>query len=68
MTNELGNRIRARRKVMGLSLRQLGKHAGVSHLAIHRIETGSTADPRFSSVSRVARVLKLDLDELAALL
>ena len=58
-----GNRVRARRHAMGLSLSQVGMLVGKPPQTIHGIETGRIV-PRDYLRLAIAHSLKRDLDEL----
>jgi transcriptional regulator with XRE-family HTH domain len=49
-----------------LSLRALAKAAGMSPIAVSRIEGRKTDDLRFASVAKLAKALGLSLDAVAA--
>jgi XRE family transcriptional regulator, fatty acid utilization regulator len=51
------------RERRGLSLRQLGERSGVSFVNISNIETGK-ADPRLSTLERLARALGISVRAL----
>lgn len=64
MTAPIGERIKQRRKVRGLSLRQAADLAGISNASWSRIETGKqSADNRFV-IARIAAALKCPVSEL----
>lgn len=58
----LGDRLRARRQVLGLTLKEVADGAGLSVGFISQIERGITT-PSLSSLANVARVLKVHLSE-----
>lgn len=57
--------IRARRLRLGLSQRQLARRAGVAYRTVQLIESGGH-DPRWSTLSRLARTLGIAAGELDA--
>jgi transcriptional regulator with XRE-family HTH domain len=61
----LGERLRAHRLGRGLSLRQLGRRAGVSASAISEFERGKTW-PKIETLCVLADELELSLDALFA--
>jgi transcriptional regulator with XRE-family HTH domain len=62
---DLGARLRARRKALGLTLRAVAERAGLSAGFISQIERGIAA-PSLSSLASVARVLGADPGEFLA--
>lgn len=64
LDNTIGDRIKARRQLLGLSVRQAGDRAGLSHATWSRIERGlQSADNRFT-VARIAEALRCSVGEL----
>jgi transcriptional regulator with XRE-family HTH domain len=60
----IGQRIRARRQLLGLSVRLTADRAGISHSNLSRIETGKvSADNRFT-LSAIADALRCPVTEL----
>ena len=59
----LAARIRRARAYKGWSLRNLAEYAGLNHESVRRIESGQT-DPRWSVVTRLAKVLDITEREL----
>ena len=57
-TREIGEAIRKRRKVLGLSQEQLSERVGVSYQQIQRYENGSSM-LNVENVQRIARALSL---------
>jgi uncharacterized protein len=53
----LGERIKTRRLKVGMSAARLAAAAGVTENAIRKIESGDSAEPRFSTGVRLARAL-----------
>jgi uncharacterized protein len=64
-TTRLGERIRVRRKEVGMTAARLAAAAGVTENAIRKLEAGDSAEPRFSTGIRIAEALELSSDELA---
>lgn len=58
----LGKRVAMRRRLKGLSQRQLGDIVGMSQQAVDKVEAGSTKRPR--RILELARALDLEVDEL----
>jgi transcriptional regulator with XRE-family HTH domain len=63
----LGDRLRARREALELSLRDLERASGVDNGTIVRIEQGAFAAPRPDKLSRLADALGLSLADVFAL-
>ena len=63
----LGERLRARREELRLSLRDLERETGVDNATIARIEQGAFAAPRPDKLSRIADALDLSLADVFAL-
>lgn len=61
----LGARLRARRKVLGLTMQKVAEDAGLTIGFISQIERG-LASPSLSSLAAVSRVLDMDTGELFA--
>ncbi len=59
----IGERIRARRKEMGLSLRDLAKMTNLSPTFINNLERG-IVNPTHASIRRIANALKLPIYQL----
>jgi transcriptional regulator with XRE-family HTH domain len=70
MTGEpaLGLLLRFLREQRGLSLRELGRLAGVDHAYIHRLETGGKEAPSAEVIGKLAKALKAGKRELDMLL
>src|SRR5882672_11281539 len=62
----IGDRIRALREAMGLSLRDLGERSGVSAPMLSQVERGETS-PTLAVASRIAAGLELSLSQLLRL-
>src|SRR4051812_22157053 len=63
---EVGNRIRALREGMGLSLRDLAERSGVSAAMLSQVERGETS-PTLAVASKIASGLELSLSQLLRL-
>src|SRR3954452_16556307 len=63
---EVGNRIRALREGMGLSLRDLAERSGVSAPMLSQVERGETS-PTLSVAAKIASGLELSLSQLLRL-
>lgn len=59
-TEELGKIIRARRKVLNLTIGQLSEYTGLSRTTISDIELGKT-NPRFDILTEIFRFLNLEM-------
>lgn len=64
MATELGENIRKARKTYGMSQTVLAERVGISKTSLSLIESGETLDPKYSIVKRIAKTLRLRLDEL----
>ena len=63
MVDEMENRIRERRKELGLSQKELAQKCGVSRQTVNAIENNKY-DPTLSLAFHLARDLQLTVDEL----
>ena len=63
MVDEMENRIRERRKELGLSQKELAQKCGVSRQTLNAIENNKY-DPTLSLAFHLARELQLTVDEL----
>lgn len=61
----LGERITLWREKKGLSQRQLAREAEVSHVLIHKLESGERVNLDMERGKRIARALGCSLDTLA---
>jgi transcriptional regulator with XRE-family HTH domain len=59
-TNELGKIIRARRKVLNLTIGELSEYTGLSRTTISDIELGKT-NPRLDIINEIFRFLNLEM-------
>lgn len=62
--NPIGEQLRAWRATRGLSQRALATAAGIGYVLVAKIETGAIADPRLSTLRKLADALKLTVGEL----
>ncbi len=65
MTHTLGERLKARRKELGLSQRALEDISNVSCPLICQIETGKNKNPTWKTMCNLSYALDLNLDDLA---
>lgn len=65
-SKRIGPAIRAHREAEGLSQAAVARKAGIHAAMLSRIERDERSDPYFSTIAKVAAVLGLSLDELAA--
>ena len=63
METDMENKIRIRRKELGLSQEELAKKCGVSRQTVNTIENNKY-DPTLSLAFHLARELRLTVDEL----
>ncbi len=66
MARSVGEALRTARERAGLTQASLARSAKIAQAQISQIETGARADPQFSTVVRIAGVLGVSLDQLAA--
>ncbi|MDA3778933.1 MAG: helix-turn-helix domain-containing protein [Bacteroidales bacterium] len=59
-TEELGKIIRARRKVLNLTIGELSEYTGLSRTTISDIELGKT-NPRLDIINEIFRFLNLEM-------
>jgi transcriptional regulator with XRE-family HTH domain len=62
----IGKVLRDARLQAGLSLRGAAERAGMTAAQLSRVEAGKSASPEFITVARIAAVVDLSLDEVAA--
>jgi transcriptional regulator with XRE-family HTH domain len=60
----IGQRVRARRQELGLSQQEVAFRAGISIGIVHRLETGRTTDPHFSTLEGLAKALSINVEDL----
>jgi len=60
----IGENIKRYRKKLGISQDKLSKLADVSHNTIIKIESGGIKNPRVKTAQKIAKALKVSLDEL----
>lgn len=62
-----GQRLRARRRELGLSLRELAPQVGIYFTTLSKIETDRLLPPDATTIARLARALDVDPAEWTAL-
>lgn len=60
------NRLRLAREVAAISIAELARRADVPYRTLQDIELGTNADPRFSTVCKLAAALGVPLEKLRA--
>lgn len=60
----IGDRIKAKRKVLDLTQQQLADQVGVTRSAVTQIEKGDVRDPRPEHLLKYAKALKMSVEEL----
>ena len=60
----LGERVRKRRRALGLTAKSLARSAGVSTSYISQVERGHQKDPSLPALRRLAEALSMDLHVL----
>jgi len=60
----LGERVRKRRRALGITAKALAKSAGVSTSYISQVERGHQKDPSLPALRRLAEALSMDLHAL----
>ena len=63
-TNQLGQRIRKLRQKLGLSQDDFARKANVPYTTLTKIETGVIKKPSVFVVSKIAKALKVKIEEL----
>jgi transcriptional regulator with XRE-family HTH domain len=58
----IGERIRERRKALGLTQERLARAADIPTRVLTALERGETTDPRISTVAKLAKVLGCTTD------
>lgn len=58
---KLGNLLYKKRKDMGLSQKQVGEKAGISHVTVCRIERGEIDSPRFADIAGMCEAVGLEI-------
>ena len=61
---ERGQRLRARRVALGLTMAEVADAAGISEGAVSRLEAGKMPNASFNLVISVLRVLKMTVEDL----
>jgi len=60
----IGENIKKIRKRLGISQDKLSKLADISHNTIIKIESGKIKNPTINTVKKIAKALKVSLDDL----
>jgi transcriptional regulator with XRE-family HTH domain len=60
----VGDRVRVRRRVLGLSQEAIAREAGLSLNQVSRLERGEILDPHLSSLVGIAKALGVSLPAL----
>jgi len=60
----IGENIKRFRKKLGISQDKLSKLADISHNTIIKIESGGIKNPTIKTAKKIAKALKISLDEL----
>jgi len=60
----LAKNIKKHRSKLGISQDKLSKLADVTLHTLTKIESGATSDPRIETVNKIAKALKVSLDDL----
>ena len=68
MADTLGQRLKARRLELGLTLQAVADASYTSKGHVHDIENGNTKKPSFEVIQYIALCLGVPLDELAGLI
>lgn len=68
MTESISDRLRRLLDDKGWSQQTLCKRAGVHHQHIYKVVSGETADPRASTIKRLAKALDVSTDYLLDLI
>ncbi len=63
-TNSLGQKIKKLRQKLGLSQDDFARKADVSYTSLTKIETGVIKKPSVFVVSKIAKALNVDIEEL----
>jgi transcriptional regulator with XRE-family HTH domain len=64
LAGSLGERVRKRRKALGMTAKAVAKAAGVSTSYISQVERGHQEDPSLPTLRRLAEALSMDLHSL----
>jgi len=62
--NKLGQKIKALRNKLGLSQDEFARKADVPYTTLTKIETGVIKKPSVFVVNKIAKILKVDIEEL----
>ena len=60
MTDDIGVRIKARRKDVGMTQEELGKKIGVTKATINKYETGVVINMKRPTIEKIAKALDVD--------
>ena len=60
MTDDIGARIKARRKDVGMTQEELGKKIGVTKATINKYETGVVINMKRPTIEKIAKALDVD--------
>lgn len=60
----IANKIRQRRKKLGLSQDKLSKLAGVAYNTIVKIESGENPNPTLDTLQKIAKALNISIKKL----
>lgn len=60
MTDDIGTRIKARRKDVGMTQEELGKKIGVTKATINKYETGVVINMKRPTIEKIAKALDVD--------
>lgn len=63
MTN-IADNVRKTRKKAGLSQDKLAREAGIAYNTVVKIESGENKNPTIDTLSKIAKVLGVSVDEL----
>lgn len=63
-SNQLGQRIKKLRQKLGLSQDDFARKADVPYTTLTKVETGVIKKPSVFVVSKIAKVLNVDIEEL----
>lgn len=61
----LGNRIRERRKSLGLTLKEVSTHVGVAEATVQRWESGNIKMLKSDKIKKLSSILQISVEELS---